>query len=42
MIRAVFLEGSSDMGMHDKLEGLDYQLGNHLEGCCSNFGGDGS
>lgn len=26
--------------MQDKWEGLDYQLGTHLEGCCSNLGGD--
>ena len=42
MIKAVFLEDSSDMGMQDKLEGLDYQVGNHLEDSCDNSGGDGT
>lgn len=30
IIKAVFLEDSSDMGIQDKLEGLDYKLRNHL------------
>lgn len=30
VIKAVFLEDSSDMGIQDKLEGLDYKLRNHL------------
>lgn len=29
-IKAVFLEDSSDMGIQDKLERLDYKLRNHL------------
>lgn len=42
MIKAAFLEDSSDVGMQEKLEGLDYQVGNHLEDGCNNSGSNGT